>query len=92
MSNSSDMWPVLCSVCNQRVGWSKERYPAKSKIYCSEFCTHELPVTPEEVRNDAWQVLKFHEVSPIAVSKMYGSPHGLVYKVLNRLGTPVDIE
>lgn len=91
-SDQNSNWPVFCSTCQRRIGWAKERYPAKSKIFCSDFCTHEVPATPEEVRNDAWQVLKFHHVSPITVAKIYGSPHGLVYKALSRLASEVDID
>lgn len=85
-----ELWPTFCSTCGQRIGYSWEQYPAKSKIYCSVFCVHEQPVTSLEERNDAWQVLRAEKATQVEIGKSFGSPHGLVYKVLNRLLEPVD--
>lgn len=79
------MHPIRCSGCLQRIGVSADPHALKSRVFCCTLCGLELPSTPESARNDQWEFLVSRGRSPVTVARMYGSPHGLVYKTLSRL-------
>lgn len=82
---SEKRYIVRCSGCLRATGISSDPQPLKSKVFCSTLCALEQPATPESARNDQWDALVLSGLSPVAVARMYGSPHGLVYKTLGRL-------
>lgn len=84
------MIDVHCSGCWRKIGVSVAKNPNKYRVYCDERCAVELPVTVASERADAWQFLYCKGLSPVAIAHIYGSPHGLVYKTLDRLATPVE--
>lgn len=84
------MTDVFCSGCGCLIGVSTVKYPNKAKVFCDFRCARELPVTPEAERNDKWQFLNISGgYMPVAIGHLFGSPHGLVYKTLDRLMLPL---
>lgn len=87
----SEMKQVFCSGCGCLIGFASEKYPNRVKVFCDKRCAIEPPITAETERNDQWQYLHMaHEYKPVALGHMYGSPHGLVYKTLDRLARPLE--
>lgn len=83
------MYDVYCSGCHRKIGTCLDQYPNRYKVFCDARCAYEPPVTAEAERNDAWQLLSFHGRKPVAIAKKFGSPHGQVYRTLDRLGAPL---
>lgn len=78
---------LRCASCHRCVAYSVDNYALKTKAYCSPLCAMELPAVEESERNDQWEMLAFSGRTPVTIARMYGSPHGLVYKTLKRLTT-----
>lgn len=81
---------VYCSGCWQKIGVASEKYPNRVKVFCDYRCARDLPVTQESERNDKWQFLNMSGgYKQVAIGHLFGSPHGLVYKTLDRLKAPL---
>jgi len=78
------MFRVRCASCRKTVAVAETEVALRNKVFCSEWCAHETPVTPNEERNDQWKALVAYGVSPVYIGKMYGSPHSQVYKSVAR--------
>lgn len=73
---------VRCASCHRTVAYTLSESPLRNKIYCSEWCIAEPAVAPNEPRNDMWQAMVEHGLSPVKVGKVYGVPHSQVYKTV----------
>ena len=85
------MHDVYCSGCHRKIGTCFDKYPNRYKVFCDDRCAFEPAVTSEAERNDAWQFLSFRGTKPVAIAKMFGSPHGQVYRTLDRLLLPLPV-
>jgi len=61
-----------------------------AKIYCSEICAADLVVVEMSERQDMWDFLNVKGFSPVTISKIWGSPHALVYRTLDRVRQPIS--
>ena len=82
-------WGVVCGSCHRRIGICTDKNPSRTKIFCSALCAAEQEVVAMSERQDMWDFLNAKGRSPVTVSKMFGSPHALVYRTLERLRQPL---
>lgn len=75
---------VRCASCRKTVAYTDSDGVLRNKVYCSEWCYDETPVTEFEERNDQWKVMVSHGWSPVYVGKVYGVAHSQVYKTVGR--------
>lgn len=78
------MTRVRCASCRRTIAYTTSANPLRNKIFCSEWCLDEPAVAPNESRNDMWNAMVDHGVSPVKVGKLYGVPHSQVYKSVAR--------
>lgn len=88
----ADFWVVACGGCHQSIGFTSDKNPTRSKIYCSEICVADLAVVEMSERQDMWDFLNTKGFSPVAISKIWGSPHALVYRTLDRVRAPLPAQ
>ena len=67
----ADFWVVACGGCHQSIGFTSDKNPTRSKIYCSEICVADLAVVEMSERQDMWDFLNTRGFSPVAISR-YG--------------------
>jgi len=75
---------IRCSSCRRQIGVAESETALRNSVYCDELCKEELPVTPNEARNDQWDALVSFGWSPVMVGKIYGVAHSQVYKAIAR--------
>ena len=89
-SQDKEFWVVACGGCHQSLGFTSDKTPTRSKIYCSEICAADLVVVEMSERQDMWDFLNVKGFSPVTISKIWGSPHALVYRTLDRVRQPIS--
>lgn len=81
----TDVLDLRCTACGRAFGWvvSSARGPTY-RFYCTPMCLRDGALSPEEVRNDRWRMLKANGITPFVISKWWGIHHAQVYRVTGR--------
>ena len=77
-----DITVLRCASCGRMIGLAKQKNALRNAAYCDDWCIHESPITPNEERNDQWEMLVALGWSPVAVARLYDAPHSQVYRHL----------
>ena len=80
---------ISCSGCHQKMGLRMDARPGRSRLYCSELCIADHDVIEMSERQDNWEFLKTKGIAPTRIARVWGSPHALVYRTLERAQRPV---
>lgn len=82
-------WVVSCGGCHQKIGIALDKSPSRAKIYCSEMCAADHIVWAEQERRDHWEFLVSKGYTKLEIARIWGVPHAVVYRTLDKVREPV---
>lgn len=88
MSEQEELHPIRCAGCRRTVAYSTNPLTLRHKIYCDKICAQRAPATADYLRNVEWLALNDAGMAPLAIGRLYGSAHSLVYKTLRKMREP----